>query len=37
LTDQAKRASRWWPWRRLKRDDTRLQIMHMRDTRRDPR
>jgi len=35
LADQAKRTSRWWPWRRLKRDD-RLQITHMRDNPSDP-
>jgi len=31
LADQGKRAPRWWQWRRAKRDDTRLQITHMRD------
>ena len=31
LTDQGRRAPRWWRWRRPKRDDTRLQITHMRD------
>ena len=36
LTDQAKRTSRWWPWRRLKRDDIRLQITDMRDNPTDP-
>ena len=36
LTDQAKRASRWWPWRRVKWDDTRLQITYMRDNPSDP-
>ena len=36
LTDQANRASRWWPWRRLKRDDIRLQITHMRHNPSDP-
>jgi hypothetical protein len=30
LTDQAKRAPRWWRWRRPKRDDIRLQITDMR-------
>jgi septal ring factor EnvC (AmiA/AmiB activator) len=36
LTDQANRAPRWWPWRRLKRDDTRLKITHMRHNPSDP-
>src|SRR5262245_32289506 len=36
LTDQAKWASRWWPWRRVKRYDIRLQITHMRDNPSDP-
>ena len=31
LTDQGRRAPPWWPWRRLKRDDIRLQITDMRD------
>ena len=35
LTDQGRRAPRWWPWRRLKRDDTRLQITHMRENLSD--
>jgi hypothetical protein len=35
LTDQERRAPRWWPWRRQKRDDTRLQITHMRDNPSD--
>jgi hypothetical protein len=35
LTDQGRRAPRWWPWRRLKRDDTRLQITHMRENPSD--
>jgi chromosome segregation ATPase len=30
LTDQRK-TSRWWRWRRSKRDDGPLQITHMRD------
>ena len=30
LTDQRRRAPRWWRWRRPKRDETRLQISHMR-------
>jgi hypothetical protein len=35
LADQRRRATRWWPWRRLKRDDTRLQITHTRDNARN--
>jgi len=35
LTDQGRRRPRWWPWRRLKRDDTRLRIIHMRDNPSD--
>ena len=31
LTDQGRRAPRWWRWRLPKRDDIRLQITHMRD------
>jgi chromosome segregation ATPase len=30
LSDQGRRVRRWWPWRRLTRNDTRLQIAHMR-------
>src|SRR5205823_3403497 len=36
LADQAKRTSRWWPWRRPKRDDIRLQITDMRDNPSGP-
>jgi hypothetical protein len=36
LIDQAKNAPRWWPWRRVKRDDTRLQITHVRDNTSNP-
>jgi hypothetical protein len=35
LSDQGRRAPRWWPWRRPKRDDTQLQIPHMRDNPSD--
>ena len=35
LSDQGRRAPRWWPWRRLKRDDTRLQITHIRENPSD--
>ena len=35
LTDQGRRPPRWWRWLRLKRDDTRLQITHMRDNPSD--
>jgi len=35
LTEQGRRAPRWWPWRRLKRDDTRLHITHMRENPSD--
>jgi hypothetical protein len=35
LTDQGRKAPRWWRWRRLKRDDTQLQITHMRDNPSD--
>ena len=31
LTDQGKRAPRWWRWRRPKRNETRLQITDMRE------
>jgi septal ring factor EnvC (AmiA/AmiB activator) len=31
LSDQERRAPRWWRWRRPKRNDTRLQITDMRD------
>jgi hypothetical protein len=36
LSDQGRRAPRWWPWRRSKRDDTRLQITHMREKSQRP-
>jgi hypothetical protein len=32
LTDQGRRAPRWWRWRRPKRNETRLQITDMRET-----
>ena len=35
LTDQQRKASRWWPWRRSTRDAARLQITHVRDTPSD--
>ena len=31
LTDQQRKAPRWWPWRRSTRDVARLQITHVRD------
>jgi hypothetical protein len=31
LTDQQRKAPRWWPWRRSTRDAARLQITHVRD------
>ena len=31
LTDQGRRAPRWWRWRRPKRNETRLQITDMRE------
>ena len=31
LTDQRRKAPRWWPWRRSTRDGARLQITHVRD------
>jgi FtsZ-binding cell division protein ZapB len=35
LTDQGRRAPRWWRWRRPKRNETRLQITDMRDNPSD--
>jgi hypothetical protein len=35
LTDQQRKAPRWWPWRRSTRDAARLQITHVRDNPSD--
>ena len=35
LTDQQRKATRWWPWRRSTRDAARLQITHVRDNPSD--
>jgi hypothetical protein len=35
LTDQQRKAPRWWPWRRSTRDGARLQITHVRDNPSD--
>jgi septal ring factor EnvC (AmiA/AmiB activator) len=35
LTDQGRRAPRWWRWRRPKRNETRLQITDMRENPSD--
>jgi hypothetical protein len=35
LTDQRRKASRWWPWRRSTRDAARLQITHVQDNPSD--
>jgi septal ring factor EnvC (AmiA/AmiB activator) len=35
LTDQQRKASRWWPWRRSTRDAARLQITHVWDNSTD--
>ena len=35
LTDQQRKAPRWWPWRRSTRDGARLQITHVRENSSD--
>ena len=35
LTDQQRKAPRWWPWRRSTRDAARLQITHVRENSSD--
>jgi septal ring factor EnvC (AmiA/AmiB activator) len=37
LTDQQRKAPRWWPWRRSTRDAARLQITHVWDNSTDPK
>ena len=35
LTDQRRKAPRWWRWGRARRDDVQLQITHLRENSSD--